>query len=43
MQHEEQSQAPHDPFNFTYFFIAVAVLLAMPLMHVILGWLTFYL
>lgn len=32
-----------DPFNWGYVFAAVGVLLALPLMHVILGWFVFYL
>ncbi len=39
----QDHSAEKDPFNWGYFFAAVAVLLALPLMHVILGWLTFYL
>lgn len=35
--------APHDPFNWTYLIAALAVLLALPLMHVVLGWIVFYL
>jgi len=40
LQHDNSS---NDPFNWSYLFGAVAVLLALPLMHVILGWLVFYL
>lgn len=40
MQHESGTQ---DPFNWKYFFAAVAMLVALPLMHVIIGWFTFYL
>lgn len=39
MQNNESTQAPHDPFNVTYFLIALVVLLALPLMHVIMRWL----
>lgn len=42
MQTEDQSQAPHDPFNFTYFLVFVVVLVGLPLMHIIMGWLTFF-
>jgi hypothetical protein len=35
-QHELQ-----DPFNFTYFLIAVLTL-ALPLAHVVMGWAVFY-
>ena len=40
MQEENGMQ---DPFNWTYFFAAVGVLVALPLMHIIIGWLVFYL
>lgn len=30
-----------DPFNWGYFIAVLVVLLALPLMHVILGWLVF--
>lgn len=43
MQHEEQDQASFDPFNVKYLLVALVVLLALPLLHVIMGWLTFYL
>jgi hypothetical protein len=33
----------HDPFNWGYLLAALGVLLALPLMHVILGWFVFYL
>ena len=42
MQQNENKLAPHDPFNLTYLLVALVVLLALPLMHVILGWFTFY-
>lgn len=35
--------AEKDPFSWGYFLTALVVLLAFPLLHVILGWLTFYL
>ena len=40
MQNED---TPLDPFNWTYFLVALAVLVALPLMHVILGWFAFFL
>jgi hypothetical protein len=40
MQNEVES---HDPFNWTYLFIALIVLLALPLMHVFLGWMVYFL
>lgn len=42
MQNEDQPLVTHDPYNPAYFFGALAVLLAMPLLHIILGWLTFF-
>jgi hypothetical protein len=33
----------HDPFSWGYVIAALGVLLALPLMHVILGWFVFYL
>jgi hypothetical protein len=32
-----------DPFNWGYLIVALVVLLAFPLLHVILGWFVFYL
>lgn len=40
MQDDHSSQ---DPFNWGYVFAAVGILVALPLMHVILGWFVFYL
>lgn len=40
MQNEE---TVYDPFNWTYFLVALVVLVSIPLMHVILGWFAFYL
>lgn len=40
MQNEETVQ---DPFNWTYLLISLVVLVAIPLMHVILGWFVYYL
>lgn len=40
MQDDDSS---YDPFNWGYLIAALGVLLALPLMHVILGWLVFYL
>ncbi|MDU0354834.1 hypothetical protein RS130_13710 [Paraglaciecola aquimarina] len=40
MQEDENYQ---DPFNWYYFFAAVAVLVALPLMHPIIGWFVYYL
>lgn len=40
MQQEEGIQ---DPFNWGYFFAAIAILVAIPLMHVILAWFVYYL
>lgn len=31
-----------DPFNFSYLLAALVVLLALPLMHIIIGWKIFY-
>lgn len=42
MQQQENNLASHDPFNAKYLLIALVVLLALPMMHVILGWFTFY-
>ncbi|MGS2721838.1 hypothetical protein [Paraglaciecola aestuariivivens] len=39
----QDNNSLQDPFNWGYFFAAVGVLLALPLMHVILGWFVFYL
>jgi hypothetical protein len=33
----------HDPFNWGYLIAALVILLALPLMHVILGWTVFFL
>ncbi|GAC15011.1 hypothetical protein [Aliiglaciecola lipolytica] len=39
-----QEQSPtKDPFNWTYLLVGLGVLLALPLMHVFLGWFAFYL
>jgi hypothetical protein len=40
MQDDNSSQ---DPFNWGYLLAAVGVLVALPLMHVIVGWFVFYL
>lgn len=42
MPKDEHNLAPHDPFNFKYLLVALVVLLALPMMHIILGWFTFY-
>ncbi len=42
MHNNEQTKESYDPFNATYFLVALVVLLAMPLMHVIMGWLTYF-
>jgi len=39
----QDDNSPHDPFNWVYLITALGVLLALPLMHVILGWFVFYL
>lgn len=39
---QEPSES-YDPFNWTYFLATVGVMVAIPLLHVILGWFTFYL
>jgi hypothetical protein len=39
----ENEQGSHDPFSWGYVFVALAVALALPLMHVILAWFVFYL
>ncbi|WP_255456464.1 hypothetical protein [Paraglaciecola sp. L3A3] len=31
-----------DPFSFTHFLIAVGLLVALPLMHVVIGWFVYY-
>jgi hypothetical protein len=45
MQHnlEQQNESLNDPFSFGYLLAILVTLLALPLMHVILGWLVFYL
>ena len=40
MQDEQEFK---DPFNFTYFLIAEGLLVALPLMHAVIGWFVFYL
>ena len=42
MQHQQQDPASFDPFNVKYLIAALAVLFALPLLHVILGWFAFY-
>lgn len=42
MQNNDQPLVTNDPFNAAYFFGAVAVFLAVPMLHIILGWLTFF-
>ncbi|WP_281358651.1 hypothetical protein [Alteromonas ponticola] len=32
----------NEPFNWWYFFAIIAVLVALPLMHIIAGWFTFW-
>jgi hypothetical protein len=39
----QDDNSTHDPFNWGYVIAALGVLLALPLMHVILGWFVFYL
>lgn len=39
----QEDNGMQDPFNWTYFFVAVGTLVALPLMHIIAGWLVFYL
>jgi hypothetical protein len=39
----QDDNSSHDPFNWGYLIAALGVLLALPLMHVILGWFVFYL
>ena len=39
----QEEQGLQDPFNWVYFFAAVGLLVSLPLMHVIIGWFTFYL
>lgn len=39
----QEPTAAKDPFNWTYFLIAVGILVAVPLSHVIMGWFVFYL
>lgn len=38
----EQDNSVQDPFNWTYFFGAVALLVAVPLMHVVLAWTVYF-
>lgn len=38
----QDDNCPHDPFNWGYVLAGVAFL-ALPLLHVILGWFVFYL
>lgn len=40
MQNDVES---HDPFNWTYLIVALITLLALPMMHVFLGWIVYYL
>jgi hypothetical protein len=39
----QESSAAKDPFNWAYFLIAVGVLVAIPLSHVIVAWFIYYL
>ncbi len=39
----EPLETPQDPFNLKYFLVIIAVLVAVPLLHVISGWFVFYL
>ncbi len=39
----QDDKSLQDPFNWRYFLAAVGTMLALPLMHVILGWFVFYL
>lgn len=39
----QEQQGQIDPFNWTYFIVAIVTLLAIPLMHVFLGWFVYYL
>ncbi|MFQ3235610.1 MAG: hypothetical protein ACI9C4_001172 [Paraglaciecola sp.] len=39
----QKNDGSHDPFNMGYLVAALVTLLALPLMHVILGWFVFYL
>ncbi len=39
----QDENCPQDPFNWVYLIVAIGTLLALPLMHVILGWFVFYL
>lgn len=39
----QDNNAEKDPFSWKYVLIGFVVLLALPLMHVILGWFAFYL
>ena len=39
----QDDNSPNDPFNWGYLIAAVGTLVALPLMHVILGWFVFYL
>ena len=40
MQHENEVK---DPFSWSYLLIALATLLALPLMNAVLGWFVYYL
>jgi hypothetical protein len=37
----QDNNGSQDPFNFTYLAAGLLTLLALPLMHVILGWMVF--
>lgn len=38
----QQDDSVQDPFNWSYFFAILAVLVTIPLMHVILGWMVYF-
>jgi hypothetical protein len=38
----QNNDVSHDPFNMWYLVAALVTLLALPLMHVILGWFVYY-
>jgi hypothetical protein len=39
----QDDHSVNEPFNWIYFFAALGLLVALPLMHVIIGWFKFYL
>ncbi|MEP1552348.1 hypothetical protein [Paraglaciecola sp.] len=39
----QEEQSSYDPFNWGYLFAAIGMLVALLLMHAVLGWFVFYL